>query len=572
MSGEVAATLNKDSGADDWSLIKNQIFLGLLGSCVSPRRDVASLIEDCTNAGVRFVYFSPRNMRRTKELASQMGIDVAWNCAISLRPLDEGEETDEHRMTSDYADWDVNARLPHVSITFEHITCTVPAINLNRLRVLQLLLQGVENVKRHLKDVDNVPLLVSLFTDVNKKNTCEMVSKRALKIRIVHYLYLTFCYFCSHQVNVFQEYNDTVLSLGLSHLSQNDDTFNSSDLSFGNDVLFESIPITKMEGEPSESREQFKSSLHRKELLFISKVASHSCVFNLSLGQSGLINVAEIIEEGRAALSSGTTAGNFMIYAGVAITFTILFCTVSASTMIPIIPATGIALYIQLLVPVIALSMAFSKSDETTMTIVPPKNDQSITFAAGECKRIIFHFIFRSAIPVGASHLIFLISFGTLLLDTDPDTFENLCQMDESSSNWTDVVRCSKLSTYVGDASMSSGLLMLAELSLCVIAQSASFLLGNSPIIGSDIMEKNRVWLMTSLCCVAVVFISLHFTLYVGTLQVMPWYFFLLAFVFPPLSVVSCEIVKRKDKRFEERAEMLRRLQFETRLGMWSPK
>jgi hypothetical protein len=30
-------------------------------------------------------------------------------------------------------------------------------------------------VKRHLKDVDNVPLLVSLFTDVTRKSTCEMV-------------------------------------------------------------------------------------------------------------------------------------------------------------------------------------------------------------------------------------------------------------------------------------------------------------------------------------------------------------------------------------------------------------
>ena len=76
-----------------------------------------------------------------------MGIDVAWNCAISLRPLDEGTD-DYYRMTSNYADWDVNAKLPH----------------------------GVEDVKRHLKEVDNVPLLVSLYTDVTKKTTAEMVS------------------------------------------------------------------------------------------------------------------------------------------------------------------------------------------------------------------------------------------------------------------------------------------------------------------------------------------------------------------------------------------------------------
>jgi hypothetical protein len=85
-------------------------------------------------------------MRLTKEIASQMGIDVAWNCAISLRPLDQGEE-DPHRMVSAYADWDVNAKLPH----------------------------GIESVKRHLEEVDNVPLLVSLFTDVTKETTMQMV-------------------------------------------------------------------------------------------------------------------------------------------------------------------------------------------------------------------------------------------------------------------------------------------------------------------------------------------------------------------------------------------------------------
>lgn len=75
-----------------------------------------------------------------------MGIDVAWNCAISLRSLDNGQE-DPHRMISTYADWDVNARLPH----------------------------GIIDVKRHLSEVDNVPLLVSLFTDATEETTTDMV-------------------------------------------------------------------------------------------------------------------------------------------------------------------------------------------------------------------------------------------------------------------------------------------------------------------------------------------------------------------------------------------------------------
>jgi hypothetical protein len=110
----------------EWSFLGNQIFLGVLGSLVIPRQEIRKLLDILSDAGVRFVYFSPRNMRRQKELAMQLGIDVAWNCAISLRPLESGED-DPHRMVSTYADWDVNAKLPH----------------------------GVADVRKHLQEVDN---------------------------------------------------------------------------------------------------------------------------------------------------------------------------------------------------------------------------------------------------------------------------------------------------------------------------------------------------------------------------------------------------------------------------------
>jgi hypothetical protein len=150
--------------SDEWALVNDQIFLGVLGSSVIPRKDIDKLLDIFGEAGVRFVYFSPRNMRRTKELASQMGIDVAWNCAISLRSLDDGQE-DPHRMISTYADWDVNAKLPH----------------------------GIESVRKHLKEVDNVPLLVSLFTDSTKETSKEMVRHNQM------YAYC-FCFKYAHAI------------------------------------------------------------------------------------------------------------------------------------------------------------------------------------------------------------------------------------------------------------------------------------------------------------------------------------------------------------------------------------
>lgn len=49
-----------------WNLTHEQVFLGMAASSVPPKRDIVALIEDVEAAGVRFVYFSPRNMRRSK--------------------------------------------------------------------------------------------------------------------------------------------------------------------------------------------------------------------------------------------------------------------------------------------------------------------------------------------------------------------------------------------------------------------------------------------------------------------------------------------------------------------------
>ncbi|RLN55983.1 hypothetical protein BBP00_00008227 [Phytophthora kernoviae] len=105
-----------------------------------------------------------------------MGIETDWNCAISLRPL-ESDGPDPHRMTSNYSDWDVKARLPH----------------------------GVEAIKRHLAEVDNVPLLVSLYTDSTPETISEMIS-------------------------IFQENHEVVMGVGSSLKESNAPLFSKADL------------------------------------------------------------------------------------------------------------------------------------------------------------------------------------------------------------------------------------------------------------------------------------------------------------------------------------------------------
>lgn len=171
----------KSISSSVWSILRQQVFLGMsnipvcmhftfnsfvgmMASSVPVRGGVPNLVDDLTSAGVRFVFFSPRNMRRSKKLAEKIGLQTDWNCAISLRALDAPGTLDPHRFISNYADWDVKARLPH----------------------------GVEAIRTHLREVDNVPLLVSLFTDATPSTVEEMVG-------------------------IFQEYGEVVMSIGSSY-------------------------------------------------------------------------------------------------------------------------------------------------------------------------------------------------------------------------------------------------------------------------------------------------------------------------------------------------------------------
>jgi phosphoglycolate phosphatase-like HAD superfamily hydrolase len=69
----------------------------MAASSVPVRPDVPNMMEDLTAAGIRFVYFSPRNMKRSKPVAEKIGISFDWNCAISLRDLHQEETSDPHR-------------------------------------------------------------------------------------------------------------------------------------------------------------------------------------------------------------------------------------------------------------------------------------------------------------------------------------------------------------------------------------------------------------------------------------------------------------------------------------------
>ena len=313
-----------------------------------------------------------------------------------------------------------------------------------------------------------------------------------------------------------------------------------------------------MEGEAHDGSSQF-----RKELLFVSKIASYSCVFNLSLSNSCLLNMAEIIERGRCVLASGMSAALFVIFSSIVFTASLFTFTLSSSTPVPIISATPVILHTLVIVPMIAIAMAFSQGKEDIMNIVPPKNDQKETWERGEKWRLFFHMLLRSILPIIGCHLVFLISYASMIIEFDIDALEILCGED-AALKWTSIFRCSELSEYIGVSSLAASTLMLTELNFCIIIQSASFLFGTQKL--GNPWKKNRAWVCIMLSCIVINILYLHLhVLPHGSVNSLPWYFFIIFILFPFMSLFICEVIKTSDRKFEQRYEQFRRLKFDTR-------
>ena len=207
------------------------------------------------------------------------------------------------------------------------------------------------------------------------------------------------------------------------------------------------------------------------------------------------------------------------------------------------------------------------------MDRVPPKNDESIVFARGEGRRLFQHTCIRALIPAIAAHFVHLIGFGSLMLHFERTfLFAGDCGTLSGGLNWRNVARCDAVRQYSGPVKDWAGSLMLAELALCVVVLSASFLSRTEFIKDKNPWRSNPLWGWGLFASLLLIVFYLVATLDNGVWGALPWYFYIVAITIPPLGLLASEFVKKSDQWQENRAEKLRRRQFETRLGMWSPK
>lgn len=364
-------------------------------------------------------------------------------------------------------------------------------------------------------------------------------------------------------MEIFQDYCDTVIAIGISHLPQNDGIFSAADIAIGIDLLMQ-----------SGWEENFETicpnnGVRPSEVEFVSAICSHSCVFRFQ-GSSSLSHIPSILKQSRAALEAATASGVFLVEGCLAYSLYVLFSVCSPTTTIPFVPFLGSVLYIQFVLPGIGYAMAMSDAETEAMHRVPPKNDQAVTFSKREGRILYTTLVAKAFMPALLSQLQYWISFGELALAHHSDLLQTVCP---GVSSWSQVIRCPALKDYSGDARTSAGGIALGQFVICIAISSASFVYRHVAIQDQQPWANNNAWVASVVIVIALVAVYIAVTVEPDTASALPWYFYAIAIIEPFLCLAWNEVLKTTiEVKPEKRSEKLRRLQFETRLGAWSPK
>ncbi|KAI9998101.1 hypothetical protein PInf_002435 [Phytophthora infestans] len=544
------SSVEKDSML--WRIQDDQIFLGMVATGVQPKQHTPDFIEDLNACGIRFVYFSPRNMRRSKLLAEKMGIETDWNCAISLRPL-ESDGPDPHRMTSNYSDWDVKARLPH----------------------------GVEAIKRHLAEVDNVPLLVSLYTDSTPDTISEMIS-------------------------IFQENHEVVMGVGSSLKESNAPLFSKADLAValqGGVHAFFDKPIPHGKELPVFSDEDVQLShiLNTLACAFRLKSAPDDASSQdkarseatdgkekddaTTDGTASVAHLIELIRLGRRMLTNFHQMKTFMFVSQLFIATIILASHAIPFPHVPQLSCASVFWLLWILVPALGLSMLASASEKGIMKKTPRKNEEFDT--EEDLPRLVAYFVGRHVPSVLLSIAVFECLLGFSLQASnaaDPSAFgENFREY-----RWTDFVLDSELVTMMPRPAVVSAAVdraeagMLLLIGVCIVTSSCGYLYRCESMFELSPF-RNVMWVATAclLLCFQFALSMLRagivgadgVTLWHFVSQSVPCTFWGVTLGVWPLAILGVdEAVKTHDRRHLVRYNKFLRMQFDTRLGMWSPK
>ncbi|XP_041829106.1 transmembrane protein 94 isoform X2 [Melanotaenia boesemani] len=541
--------------------LSGQIFMGMVSSQFQARLDTVRLIDALVTACIRFVYFSMEDELRSKVFAEKMGLETGWNCHISLTPNGDSPcdgspsspshgslHEDLHQDSRDEAEGPL---LPEEEVhsdlaSFQPTDSDVPSFleDCNRAK----LPRGIHQVRPHLKNIDNVPLLVPLFTDCTPDTMCEMIK-------------------------IMQENREVTCCLGSSANFRNSCLFLQSDLSIALDPLYPSQCSWETFGYAT--RGGFNGDAEGLSPLRLSgQLNSLGC--SVSFHQGDSVSMVKLIEQARHTTSGIRKCFLFLLQCQLSmVIIQFLTCLVQLP---PPMNTTDILWVSCFSCPLLSVSLLGKPPDSSVMTVATGKNLDSIP------RKTQNYFLGCFLLKFGLTVCTYLLAFGF--------TLQAICPVG-SNLTFSDNTTWTCRSIYTASSSeeapdwfrkLSNGLLLTQKvmagfLVLHTVVISISYVHRSKPLWRKSPFS-NTWWCLTVPVVLLgqIVQATVDYQLWrdrdsvlTYDLASIPLETWLLASLSPLLVVVVNEVVKLHQIRVRVRYQKRQKLQFETKLGMNSP-
>ncbi|XP_033038050.1 transmembrane protein 94 isoform X5 [Trachypithecus francoisi] len=573
---------------DCMQALSGQIFMGMVSSQYQARLDIVRLIDGLVNACIRFVYFSLEDELKSKVFAEKMGLETGWNCHISLTPNGDipGSEIppsspshagslhdDLNQVSRDDAEGLLLMEEEGHSdlISFQPTDSDIPSFleDSNRAK----LPRGIHQVRPHLQNIDNVPLLVPLFTDCTPETMCEMIK-------------------------IMQEYGEVTCCLGSSANLRNSCLFLQSDISIALDPLYPSRCSWETFGYAT-STSMAQASDGLSPLQLSGQLNSLPC--SLNFRQEETISIIRLIEQARHATYGIRKCFLFLLQCQLTlVVIQFLSCLVQLP---PLLSTTDILWLSCFCYPLLSISLLGKPPHSSIMSMATGKNLQSIP------KKTQHYFLLCFLLKFSLTISSCLICFGF--------TLQSFCD----SSRAGNLTNCSSIMLPSNDAmapawfeDFANGLLSAQKLTAALIVlhtgerapwEGADDGGRGAPLWNSDphiaplspvfisithVHRTKPLWRkspLTNLWWAVTVPVVLlgqvvqtavdlqlwthrdsHVHVGLEDVPLLTWLLGCLSLV---LVVVTNEIVKLHEIRVRVRYQKRQKLQFETKLGMNSP-
>lgn len=552
--------------------ICKQIFLGMVSFSHALKEDVINMVEQLDNAGIRFVHFSYENELLSRVFCQRLGLETGWNCHISLAednettfvdeasssvaesmPLLQDDENEAFRM--------VGRRGTDTSISLGKTDDYYPgqteeAIEPYWLSNNSKLPKGIQRMRSHLEKVDDVPLLVPLFTDCSSPAISEMVK-------------------------IMQEYGEIVCCVGSVLNSKNHEILTQSDISIALEPVIHQSCILKppqlhsrkLTRERSVSESDVSMDAPKEGLLALS-MSLNSITCSLTCQRTNVFPIAALLCEARRLTIGCQNCFLFLLSCQLSLSLLMLFASLA---LLPP-PLTGIQLLwlICVIVPLLSLSLIGTPANSGLMKMITGKRKKNNL----NKKEFVYPFV-KQFIPTFGLNAVFVVIFVLPWLLFSFCTNANLPNLE---CHWLFGARniseywhgwCGQLK---GGFYMAQDLVLL-YITLTFIMLSVSFVY-RTQLLWKKSPFHNKPWCV----CVIVSFIlQLIYTVCslsywknersaagVSIKHVSP-YLYAVCVVWLFALVAINEVLKRKYIRAYVRFQKRERLKFDTKLGMNSP-